>query len=194
MFIEMNFIPILNALVEPNLKLIIQCYQIRIDDDPYIEFGYDPLIGSQNLTMPRSENIRFIYKDRPEQEIPEVVFRSEKYNELAKIFLRIRPTLNDLRVIVEGGENGLRYAAGFVKRAAIPGVSDDPYGALYRMLAASVELTVWDEDAKALKCDARKVSLYISPALAKEIAANTEVEFAINGDNEILLAERELRS
>ncbi len=191
MLTEMHFIPVFHALVEPDFKLIIQRRQIRIDEDPYLEFGYDPLIGRDNLTMLLSENLHFLYKGR-ESEIPQVLFRSKQYVELKKVFLKIRSTPEGLQIVAHCGDNGLRYAVEFLKRTGFS--CDNPYDVFHHMLKASIDLDAWDGDTKELRTTTCNISFYLSIALRSELEAHSSFAFEQASDSEVLLAQRETRS
>jgi len=174
--------------------VIIKCVQIRIDENPYIEIGYDPMIGPDKLTMPIPQHLRFLVEGKPERAVPRLLFKSDAYNELAKIFVKARVATGVLRITVDSGEHGLKYAAGFIERAGISGVSESPYQALREILSACVKLPAWDDMAKAFSEPVHKICFYLDVQAARDLFANTGTVFDTQPAGEILFVEREVRS
>lgn len=117
---QSGFRPVLSAMVDPEIRVIVTAEFGRIDESHRcIAVAFDPLLERGRMTMPAPEYLASLY-ERDNRTAPPVIFRSEQEKELAKFFVKNQCAVDRLELHLEEGDKPLSFY-GYTEQCRKPG-------------------------------------------------------------------------
>ncbi len=196
-----------NSLIDPVLKVEMRVVVPRQELDEVIRLlrlYYDPEFGSDRLTrQSRSDVIaNGVLRNRPEN--PLRLARSERHRKICDLGFDagFYPQQGDdpEEMLVRLHEKNLRITVSLLSKAAVPVISAYPYPFLYHSIKHCTDMAVWDELAaresmRAIRgAKIRRIRFLVKSTVAEELASFNCSVFENMGNDQCLLAVREVRS
>lgn len=195
MAFEINFIPVLYAMVEPDLKLVVTCASSResmVTD--YIHVEFDPEIGLDRLTMERTEAEKERWVRLNPTPPPLKLFSSKKTEWVTNIHFHLIREEDRIRLLIKNSDHGFRYDARLIEMKNEHDWAGHGYELVHAVLRAAIEVPALDNEAKLYGQPPKKrIALYIERPLAEELAARSSFSFDPSEQGDVLVAEREVR-
>ena len=195
---EHNFVRVMYALFEPNLKLRVTIstpYEANSNFE--IAVDHDPAIDADKLTMPApSWMFAGPPESRPQGSPTEIPFWSNRRRLVARLSGDLLPDADRLRFRLKDHGGGFGYDASRLEEAT--GVEPgEGFELIRRIIEGAIDLPYWDDRARMEARDgvepARTVELHLQRSLAEQLAAGSRFSFEDAGGGDVLVWRREAR-
>jgi hypothetical protein len=196
MVLSIKFVPVLYAMIELDLKLIVTCGTDRENISPgFIRVQHDPEMDSEHLTEERSEEEKRSWS-RVNTSPPPLRLRNfMKFERVTDIHFKASHDGDDLKLLIENSNHGFRYAARLIEMTNECRLEGHGYEVLFAVLNAALEDKSLDEEALIFKeRPKRRIALYLEHPLAEELAARSPFDFDRLQNGDVLFAAREVRT
>ncbi len=191
---QCQFQPVLNAMIEPQLRLIVTVSKGRLDDPYYIEITFDPLLEKHRMSMPMPEQYAALWSMWNKSPPPPVVFESGRQEKMASFFVQDVVRDGSLELTVGEYDRSLSFDSRLVDKCA-PLLRFQDFGILPATLEASLELPEWDCLARASKLsNGDEIAMFIGPHTARRFASAGFISKEGLTDSATLFRQRVVRS
>lgn len=195
-----NFVQVLNALFEPDLKLRIAI--VKPYSDGYsnfqIEIAVDPEIDAHNLTMPPPA-----WWPKAGSRPASIAFQSDQSRTATTLWGSVDAQPTHIRGVLKEMSRGFAYDAGKLEEAIGDKAAGQGFELLHHIVKAAIDLPFWDEEAELAARDVRRrtvpppapmtIGLYLERPLAEQLAAASSFSFDDSVAGDVLVARREAR-
>lgn len=192
---DIRFQPVLYAMVESHLKLIVTCGTMRERNEcSYIDVKYYPQMDPENLTEEMSDAEKEFWM-RVNSTPPPLILRNRRsYESVVKIAFAQQVDGRNLNVMITDSGDGFKRDISLLRRSCGDVIAGREYQVLYELLKASVFCPQLDRDANyAGKGEVANVVLYLERSLSRELNRNLLVPIDTSSNQFTFFAERPLR-
>lgn len=196
MSFSMKFEPVLHAMVEPNLKLIVTCGAMRESMvTNYIEIQFDPQMDPNGLIVEKSNEEKSIWLRFNSTPPPPDLRNWPAFQSITKIMIVEQIKGNTLAVMIPDSGDGFRRDASLLKRYCGDAIDGFEYEILQAAILAALSLPQFDRDAAQEGVgEVGRVAIYLEPSLGRELARHTGRDLGTHAGEFVLLADRSVRS
>lgn len=192
--LQLVFIPVLYAMIEVRLKLIVTHTARYLDEPTYLSVVHDPLLDQNRLVEPASELRERAWRRHNDTPAPPSIFRSERAEDLLEIPLRLESSDDRLLIIVLDEGEPLAFDGRLVEHVDynLLGHGNE---ALRAVLDAALLLPTWDRQAKSRSLsDQATVTLCVSERMALRLIKDPSCSSSRIRPNQVVMGERAVRA
>ena len=196
MAFQVNFIPVLYAMIEPDLKLIVTCAAARETMvTNYVSIQHDPEMNRDHLTEEASEKDKIRWARNNVTSCPPNLANYRNFEPVTDISFNPIRNENELQLLFRGREDGFETPAALIERTNPENLKGLGYEVILASLKAALECKELDQDAIGdRKRPKNRIAFFLDRALADEIAAHSSFDFDRSQHGDVLLAAREVRA
>lgn len=192
---EIAFQPVLYAMVETNLKLIVSLGAFRESMVlNYIDIQFDAQMDPENLTSEKSESDKAFWS-RFNSTPPPLNLRNRlAFESVTKIHFVQQTDGRNLNLLVTDSGDGFARDISLMRRYCGDAIAGQEYRVLYESLRAALHCPQLDRDAaNTTKGQVTNIVLYLVRSLSRELTRNLHLPIDTSSNPFILFAERPVR-
>lgn len=192
---DIRFQPVLYAMVEPSLKLIVTPLAMRESHyNNLIEIEHDPEMQADCLTGEMSEMERQSWSRVNTSPPPLILRRTPACREATNIMVTPYFGGTALNLFVADMGDGFKRTASLLRKCVGEAISGLEYEVIYQTLASAVHLPALRSDAKSQgRLSIASVALFLENSLYRELHHNTGRAFDPAAGPLVLFAEAALK-